>query len=112
MGFGDQSALPVEMSNAAPPLVLPVATVSPLTVTLSRLIFWSPDLTDLAHSSLPSGEVERGDLAAAVRGLGLGRHGGLVDDRGPVGVGGVLASAEHTGPGSLIVQSLAPESGS
>jgi hypothetical protein len=42
------------MSKAPPPLELPTATVFALTVTLSRLIGWSPELTVLVHSFLPA----------------------------------------------------------
>ncbi len=51
--MGLHRSLP-ETSKAAPPLLLPTATVLPLTVTLSKLISWSPVLAVFVHSFLPA----------------------------------------------------------
>src|SRR4051812_15293665 len=97
------------MSKAAPPSVLPTATVFALTVTFSKLIGWSPELAVFVHSLVPALRSIAAIWLQPCEGLSL------------VGMAGsyriaVLPSvvvcfvAWQTGPGSLIVHCLAPVS--
>src|SRR5690349_1210689 len=94
------------MSKAAPPLVPPAATVVPLTVTLSKLIGWSPASTVFVHSFLPaSTSIAATWLQPAVLFLG-----GILGWKTTAALSSSVVNllVVQTGPGSLIVHSLVP----